>query len=109
MTILPADAGFTIRHLALVARLMEGVAALGEELQLALGTAELTDKVEPKAEAVRRKYYAEVARLERISRRFRSRYSKMSFSRRFAVRREDIVAAAQLAREELLRRRRAKK
>ena len=111
LAVLLTDAAFTIHHLALVSRLVAGVTTLSEELQvqLALGKAELADKLEPKAEAVRRKYYAEVARLERISRRFRSRYSKMSVNRRYTVRREDIVAAAQLAREELLRRRRAKK
>ena len=111
LALLLTDAVFTIHHLALVSKLVVDVTILGEELQvqLALGKAELSDKLEPKAEAVRRKYYAEVARLERFSRRFRSRYSKMSVNRRYAVRREDIVAAAQLAREELLRRRQAKK
>ena len=111
LAVLLTDAAFTIHHLALVSRLVVGVTNLGEELQvqLALGKAELSDKLEPKAETVRQKYYAEVARLERISRRFRSRYSKMSFNRHFTVRREDIMAAAQLAREELQRRRRAKK
>lgn len=104
------DAAFTIHHLALISRLVVGVTNLGEELQvqLALGKAELTDKLEPKAEAARQKYYAEVAKLERISRRFRSRYSKMSVNRHYTIHREDILAAAQLAREEL-RRRRAKK
>lgn len=111
LAVLLADAALTIHHLALVSRLVAGVTALNEELQvqLVLGKAELTDKLEPKAEAVRQKYYTQVARLERISRRFRSRYSKMSVNRRYTVRREDIVAAAQLAREELLRKRRTKK
>ena len=111
LAVLLADAAFTIHHLALVSRLVVGVTVLGEELQvqLALGKAELAGKLEPRAEAVRQKYYAEVAKLERSSRRFRSRYSGMSFNRRYTVRREDIVAAAQLAREELLRRRRSKK
>ena len=111
LVVLLTDAAFTLHHLALVSRLVVGVTALGEELQvqLALGKAELTDKLEPGAEAVRQKYYSEVARLERISRRFRSRYSRMTVNRRFTVRREDIMAAAQLAREELLRKRRAKK
>ena len=111
LAVLLADAALTIHHLALVSRLVVGVTALNEELQvqLVLGKAELTDKLEPKAEAVRQKYYAQVARLERISRRFRSRYSKMSVNRRYTVRREDIVAAAQLAREELLRKRRTRK
>lgn len=111
LAVLLTDAAFTIHHLALVSKLVVGVAALGEELQvqLALGKAELTDKLEPKAEAVRQKYYAEVAKLERNSRRFRNRYSKMSVNRHYTVRHEDIVAAAQLAREELLRKRRAKR
>ena len=111
LVVLLTDAAFTIHHLALVSRLVVGVTALGEDLQvqLALGKAELTDKLEPKAEAARQRYYAEVAKLERISRRFRNRYSKMSVNRHYTVRREDIVAAAQLAREELLRKRRAKK
>ena len=111
LAILLTDAAFTIQRLALVSRLVVGIAALGEELQvqLTLKKAELTDQLEPKAEAVRQKYYAEVARLERISRRFRNRYSKMSVNRRFTIRHEDIMAAAQLAKEELLRRRRSKK
>ena len=111
LVVLLTDAAFTIHHLALVSRLVVGVTTLSEELQvqLTLGKAELADKLEPKAKAARQKYYAEVARLEQISRRFRSRYSKMSFNRHYAIRREDIVAAAQLAREELLRRKRAKK
>lgn len=111
LVVLLTDAAFTVHHLALVSRLVVGVTALGEELQiqLALGKAELTEKLEPRAEAVRQKYYAEIARLERNSRRFRNRYSKMSVNHRYIVRHEDIVAAAQLAREELLRRKRSKK
>lgn len=111
LAVLLTDAAFTIHHLALVSKLVVGVTALGEELQvqLALGKAELTDKLEPKAEAVRQKYYAEVAKLERNSRRFRNRYSRMSVNRRYTIRHEDIVAAAQLAREELLRKKRAKR
>lgn len=110
LAVLLADAAFTIHHLALVSRLVVGVTALSEELQvqLALGKAELADKLEPKAEAVRQKYYAEIARLERNSRRFRNRYRRMSVNRHYTVRREDIVAAAQLAREELLRKKRTK-
>lgn len=111
LIILLADTACTIHHLALVSKLVVGVTTLGKELQvqLALGKAELAGKLEPKTEAVRQKYYAEVAKLERISRRFRSRYSRMSFNRRYTVRREDIIAAAQLAREELLRKRRKKR
>lgn len=111
LAVLLADAALTVHHLALVSRLVVGVTALNEELQLqlALGKAELAGRLEPKAEAARQRYCAEIARLERVSRRFRNRYSKMSVNRRYTVRREDIVAAAQLAREELLRRRQAKK
>lgn len=109
--VLLTDSAFTIHHLALVSRLVVGVTVLSEELQvqLALGKAELTDKLKPKAEAARRKYYAGVAKLERNSRRFRSRYSKMSVNRRFNIRLEDVVAAAQLAQEELLRKKQKKR
>ena len=48
-------------------------------------------------------------KLERYSRRFRSRYSKLSVNRRYTVRHEDILAAAQLAREELLRKKAQRK
>lgn len=111
LAVLLADAAFTIHHLALVSKLVVGVTALNEELQvqLTLGKAELADKLEPRAEAARQRYYAEVAKLERISRRLRNRYSKMSVNRHYTVRREDIVAAAQLAREELLRKKRTKR
>lgn len=111
LAVLLVDAALTIRHLALVSKLVVGVTALSEELQvqLSLGKAELTDKLEPKAEAVRQKYYAEIAKLERNSRRFRSRYSRMAVNRRYIVHHKDIVAAAQLAREELLRKKQAKR
>ncbi|MDE6590034.1 MAG: putative ABC transporter permease [Oscillospiraceae bacterium] len=106
-----ADAALTIRHLALVSKLVVGVTTLGEELQvqLSLGKAELSGRLEPKTEAVRQKYYAEIAKLERSSRRFRSRYSKMAVNHRYTVRHEDIVAAAHLAREELRRRKQARR
>ncbi len=114
LAVLLTDAVFTIRHLALVSKLVVGVTALGEELQvqLSLGKAELTDKLEPKAEAVRQRYYAEIAKLEQNSRRFRSRYSKISINHHYQVSHDDILAAAQLAREEFLRKkqeRRAKR
>ncbi len=108
--VLTVDAVFTIRHLALVSKLVVGVTTLGEELQvqLSLGKAELADKFEPAAEAARQKYYAEVAKLERFSRRFRNRYSRISVNRHYAIRYEDIMVAAQLAREELLRKKQAR-
>ena len=103
--VLAVDATLTIRHLALMSKLVVGVTTLGEELQvqLSLGKAELADKLEPKAEAARQRYLAEVAKLERNSRRFRSRYSKISVNHRYTVRHEDILAAAQLAKEEIQR------
>ena len=109
--VLITDAVLTIHHLALVSKLVAGVTTLGEELQvqLSLGKAELSDKLEPKAEAARQRYYAEVAKLERSSRRFRGRYSRMSVNRHYKVRHEDILAAAQLAREELERKKQARR
>lgn len=111
LIILSADTAYTIHHLALVSRLVVGITTLSEELQvqLVLGKAELADKLEPKTEAARQKYYAEIAKLERISRRFRSRYSRMSFNRRYTIRLEDIIAAAHLARKELLQKKRTKR
>ncbi len=108
---LTVDAVFTIRHLALVSKLVVGVTAIGGELQvqLSLGKAELTDMLEDKSSALRQRYSAEIAQLERYSRRFRSRYSKMSVNRRYTVRHEDILAAAQLAKEELLRKKQEKR
>ena len=111
LTVLIVDAVLTIRHLALVSRLVVGVTTLGEELQvqLSLGKAELSDMLEDKSAALRQRYSAEIAQLERYSRRFRSRYSKLSVNRRYTVRHEDILAAAQLAREELLRKKAQRK
>ena len=111
LSVLVLDAVFTIRHLALVSKLVVGVTSLGEELQLqlSLGKAELTDMLEDKSAALRQRYSAEIAQLERYSRRFRSRYSKLSVNRRYTVRHEDILAAAQLAREELLRKKAQRK
>lgn len=111
LIVLIVDAVFTIRHLALVSRLVVGVTSLGEELQLqlSLGKAELSDMLEDKSSALRQRYGDQIAQLERYSRRFRSRYSKMTVNRRYTVRHEDIVAAAQLAREELLRKKTERK
>jgi len=111
LVVLIVDAVLTIRHLALVSRLVVGVTTLGKELQvqLSLGKAELSDMLEDKSAALRQRYSAEIAQLERYSRRFRSRYSKLSVNRRYTVRHEDILAAAQLAREELLRKKAQRK
>lgn len=104
--ILAVDAAFTICHLALISKLVVGVTALGEELQiqLALGKAELGDKLEENAEALHHRYSAEVARLEKYTRRFRERYH-LKVNHRYHIRREDILAAAELAKEEFQRKR----
>ena len=109
--VLAVDATLTIRHLALVSRLVVTVTRAGEELQLqlSLGKAELTDLLEDKTASLRQRYSAEIAQLERYSRRFRSTYSKMTVNRRYTVRKEDILAAAELAKEELLKRKEALK
>ena len=111
LVVLIVDAVLTIRHLALVSKLVVGVNALGEELQLqlSLGKAELNDLLEDKSAALRQRYSTEIAQLERYSRRFRSRYSKMAVNHRYTIRHEDIVAAAQLAREEMLRKKAERK
>ena len=109
--VLAVDATLTIRHLALVSRLVVAVTKAGEELQLqlSLGKAEITDILEDKTAGLRQRYSAEIAQLERHSRHFRSTYSKMTVNRRYTVRKEDILAAAELAKEELLKRKEALK
>lgn len=111
LVLLLTDAVLTIRHLALVSKLVVGVTTLGEELQLqlSLGKAELNDLLEDKTAALRQRYSAEIAQLERHSRRFRAVYSKMTVNRSYTVHKEDILAAATLAKEELLRRKEAVK
>lgn len=109
LAVLLTDAALTIRHLALVSKLVVHVTTLGEELQvqLSLGKAELNDLLEDKTSALRQRYSTEIAQLERYSRRFRSTYSKMTVNRKYTVRKEDLLAAAELAKEELLRRKEA--
>ena len=105
--IFAVDGAFTIRHLALISRLVTGLNAISDELrlQLALGRAELGGKLEERAVTLRRQYSAGVVRLEKYTRRFRSRYSRLSVNRRYRICMEDIHAAAELAREELRRKR----
>lgn len=108
LAVLLVDTAFTIRHLALISKLVVAADALSGELQvqLSLGRAELSDKLEDRAETLRHRYSAQVAQLEKYSRRFRSRYANLSISHPYhRVRMEDIHAAAKLAREELQRRR----
>ena len=122
LAVLLVDTVLTIRHLALISRLVAGVTAVGQQLQLqfALGKAELGDLLEARsaqlaekygqqAAALRDSYRQQMMRLERQSRRFRHRYANMKASARYVVRSEDIRAAAQLAKEELERKRAQRK
>ena len=111
LALLAVDATLTIRNLVLVAMHVETVTQLGQELQLqlALGKAELGDKLEDSAAALRERYSEQVAQLEKYSRRFRNAYSTMKASYKYSVSHEDILAAAELAKEELLRRKDALK
>lgn len=106
LVVLITDAVLTIRHLALISKLVVSVTAAGEELQLqlSLGKAELEDKLGEQSAALRQRYSEQVAQLERYSRRFRSHYSNMKASNRYKIRSEDLRAAADLAKEELLKR-----
>ena len=73
LALLAVDATATIRNLVLVALHVESVTQLGQELQLqaALGKAELSDRLEDGAAALRQRYSDQVAQLEKYSRRFR--------------------------------------
>lgn len=111
LALLSVDAVFTIRNLVLVALHVASVAQLAQELQLqaALGKAELSGKLEDSAATLRERYRDQVAQLEKVSRRFRNTYSTMRTGRRYSVSHEDIMAAAALAKEELIRRKSALK
>lgn len=111
LALLAVDATLTIRNLVLVAMHVESVAQLGQELQLqvALGKAELGDKLEDSAAVLRERYSDQIAQLEKYTRRFRNAYSTMRAGYRYSVSHEDILAAAALAKEELLRRKDALK
>ena len=89
LALLAVDAAFTIRNLVL--------------LQAALGKAELSDKLADSADALRQRYSDQVAQLEKYSRRFRHIYRSLKVSQKYSVSHEDILAAAALAKEELLR------
>ncbi|MCI8698010.1 MAG: putative ABC transporter permease [Oscillospiraceae bacterium] len=105
LALLAVDAAFTIRNLVLVAMHVESVTQLGQELQLqaALGKAELSDKLADSADALRQRYSDQVAQLEKYSRRFRHIYRSLKVSQKYSVSHKDILAAAALAKEELLR------
>lgn len=106
LALLAVDATATIRNLVLVALHVESVTQLGQELQLqaALGKAELGGKLEDATAALRQRYSDQVAQLEQVSRRFRHVYSSLKVSQKYSVSHQDILAAAELAKEELLRR-----
>lgn len=111
LALLAVDATATIRNLVLVALHVESVTQLGQELQLqaALGKAELSDRLEDGAAALRQRYSDQVAQLEEVSRRFRHIYGTLKVNQKYSVSHEDILAAAALAKEELLRRKDALK
>lgn len=111
LALLAVDATLTIRQLALVSKLVVAVTQLGQELQLqaALGKAELSDKLENGASALRQRYSDQVAQLEKYSRHFRHVYGTLKVNRKYSVSYDDILAAAELAKEELLRRKDALK
>ena len=105
LALLTVDATLTVRNLVLVAMHVESVTQLGQKLQLqaALGKAELSDRLEDGAAALRQRYSEQVAQLEKYSRRFRHIYGSLKVSQKYSVSHEDILAAAALAKEELLR------
>ncbi len=111
LALLAVDATATVRNLVLVALHVESVTQLGQKLQvqMALGKAELGDMLEDSAASLRQRYSEQVVQLEQVSRRFRRAYSTMTASRRYSVSQEDLLAAAALAKEELLRRKQALK
>lgn len=116
--LLAVDMALTIRHLALMSKLVVSVTKAGEELQLqmALGKAELSDrltegreKLDGYASQLQERYRDQLAQLEKHSRRFRRRYSEIAVSGRYHVSHEDLMAAAAQARQALLRRKDALK
>jgi len=106
LALLAVDATATIRNLVLVAMHVESVTQLAQELQLqaALGKAELGDRLEDSVAVLRARYSEQVAQLEQVSRHFRNAYSTMRAERGYSVSHDDILAAAALAKEKLLRR-----
>lgn len=119
LALLSVDSVATVRSLVLVALHMDSVTQLGQELQvqMALGKNELTGKVREQIASLQDRYNDQMAQLEQYSRRFRMAFSGMKPSRRYpsAPRSRrglpmpdlaaDLRAAAELAREELARRR----
>lgn len=111
LVILLVDAALTIRHLALVSQLVVKLAAARDEaqVQLSLGRAELEQRLESQSAAMRTRYNQQIARLERYSRSFRRKYSNMHLTSRYASLSEDLKATAAAARNELAKKREARK
>jgi len=109
--ILISDATLTIRQLTLVSNLTKEVARMGEQLhlQLALGKAELDDKLEETADSLRTRYLENIRRLERHTRRLRRHSYVFKPNIRYGVDLDDLKAASELALEELQRTRAARK
>lgn len=114
LALLSVDGAATVRHLVLVALNMASIKQLTEEIQvqLALAKAEATDKARAAAKAaaasLQEHYNDQVAQLEQNSRHFRLAFSGMKPSRKYSPRIDelmaDLKAAADLTREEILRR-----
>ena len=120
LAVLLADTLLTLRHLALISKLVRGVSAAVQQLQLQLSlgraelsdllagqTAQLRDRYGEQVASIQASYRQQIARLERQSRRFRNRYANMRAAGRYVVRSEDIRAAAERAKEEFVRRKQA--
>ena len=120
LAVLLADTLLTLRHLALISKLVRGVSAAVQQLQLALGrtelpdllagqTAKLRDRYGEQVASIQASYRQQIARLEQQSRRFRKRYANMRAAGHYIVRSEDIRAAAERAKEEFVRRKQSMK
>lgn len=130
---LAVDMSLTVRQLALISKLVVGVTRAGEELQLqmALGKAELSDKLaesreklddrlaqnraafsdrllesreklDDAAQQLQDRYRDQLAQLEKYSRRFRAHYDRISVSDRFHVSHLDLMEMAERAKKKIL-------
>lgn len=112
--VLISDATLTIRQLAVISKLTRNLSRISDELQLqiSLGKNELEDKLDETTAALRARYSEQIRSWEENSRRFRNHYH-LTVNKNYHISRDDLRAAAELAREELLRakerRRNAKK
>lgn len=102
--VLISDATLTIRELALVAKFTRSLERISDELQLqlSLGKSELGDKLDETTAALRARYSQQIRSWEENSRRLRSHYH-LKLNSKHHISLDDLRAAAELAREELLR------